>query len=817
MWWYFFYFLQSIKSFYIIKRIIFIKKGESMIARIDIRTIISITGFFILLTVIFNMLEKPVVKKERSFILSHAVMILNTLKATTDELELWENIVHYSLHDLNSACSVDHASNKKSQKYIHKKDHVFITHAHGEIGKYCFHIPSHLSFEDFVKIAGPFYKEKGLSVTFHKDYKIQLTNLDSSEIKLLQLEDENSVIGFEGQMLSLELYQKCAGLSISDIDQLISQELNLKNKKQLEILKKIYPLFDWHLKVPTVGIVPNKNLPDYALPLSWHFSAWELAPKKGAGITVAVIDTGAASFNLPEFGLQKHPNTKSSPSVLDLSLNLVAENGLSPLHQLALLVKKYCKNISVNKIEAVLKDLVIDFLKTKNEQNFTDFLIKNASDLAVNETALNNSGTVALQDILYGDEGILPNHLQGFFSLTDIDGKSVIVQLLPSPQVKKGMEFISTHGTFTQGIINAQPQFNGDISGIAPEVTLLPIKALEDDGSTTKQNLDTALRLAANLKPDIVNLSLKSGEDFDSSDPDDLTMKYLIGLCDYVVAASGNDGDSRYSSYAPSLAYPAKFDRVEFDVAGFKFEANSYPIGSFSQREKNIGPKFAAPGFNMVSSAIDFNTGEMCKMFMGGTSAAVPVITGCVALVLGEFKNVFSRETILKVLYASTMKMDGSLPWKNDIGLGMIDLRTALLCLHTLEKISVEKINVGLQENDLINQILSLIYSNSNKTSRELGIVDIRSDFASFEKKFTDGNFSGKNISFALPIVQDFTVEKAVQLIIKRLIENNTDQSKQVATSDDNFFLSLASGKKEIANRLNKAIFETKSKGNIHA
>lgn len=762
-----------------------------MVVRFDIQAIAGITAFFILFIACSNWFETPQVG-ERSFVDGHAVMIINLEGADDVKLQLWDNLVHSSLHNLNIACAVDTANLKMSPKYSHKGDKVFLTHVHEEMGKYCLHVPSHLSFQDFVSIATAFYKEKGLQVTFHKDYKISLSSLN------------NAIIGFEGQAITFEEYQKYGNLSTDQFDSLIEQESDPTLKKRLKDLKTMSPEFDWHLRVPTVGVLPEENeLPHDAKPLSWHFSAWELAPGKGEGVSVAVIDTGSASFNLPKYGLKHHPNVKDATSVTDLALNLVAENGLSPLHQLAILIKKYCPNIKVNDIEQSLQGMVISFLESENPQLFIDFLLKYCPDLKQNNGALNANGKAALEEILYGDEGVLPGHKKGFFTLTKLNEKPVIVELLPSPIAKKEMDFMATHGTFTQGIINAQPQFKGDITGIAPHVTLFPIKALEDDGSTTKQNLDHALRLASSLNPDIVNLSLKSGESFSESDPDDTSMRDLVGLFPYVVSASGNNGNPRSSSYAGSLAYPAKFDTVEFSVAGFKFENFSYPLGDFSQVERNVGPQFAAPGFNMLSSAINPETGEMCKIFMGGTSAAVPVITGCVALALGEFKDTFSRETILKVLYGSTIKMNGSLKWKNEIGLGMIDIRTALLCLHTLKEIKNQGIDLGLEENDLISHIFSLIFNNSDAASSKMGIVSVRSDLALFCKKCTSGNFDAADSEKIITVERGATVKDVAQLIITALTKNK--KPLPTPTSDQEYFSGLT-GNEEIASRLQIAV-----------
>jgi hypothetical protein len=72
---------------------------------------------------------------------------------------------------------------------------------------------------------------------------------------------------------------------------------------------------------------------------------------------------------------------------------------------------------------------------------------------------------------------------------------------------------------------------------------------------------------------------------------------------------------------------------------------------------------------------------------MTGTSIAVPVITGFMALVLAEFQDVFTRDQILKVVYTFSMKLSDDEIWTKYIKCGTPDMRSALLCLHVLEKL----------------------------------------------------------------------------------------------------------------------------------
>ena len=734
-----------------------------MVVRFDARVIFSILIAFIIF-IFFSQQPQHFPTSLRTAVDFHAVMLIASIPKNKSEHDAWDHKVHLSLPDLNKILSVDTKSNQRSKKYPHKRDHIFLTHAHGETGSYCFHIPSTISFQQFAQAARAYYEKQGFAVSFHKDYIIKAS---SGQLN-------NPVIGYEGQAVTLDEYEKYGNMSLTDFDTIIAQETNVTEQTRLKQLKEMRPYFNWHLKIPTVGILPDdQEVPEEYKPLSWLFSAWDLAPSKGAGVNIAHIDTGACGAQVANGSvekMEKHPNIESFDKIAQYGLNLVSENGLDPIHQLAISIKKYCReNIDTLDIEKALPEMIIAFLKNNDATLLQNFLMNYGQNM--------KNTDVALQDILYGDDGILPDHAAGFFTLVTLDKQETVFQSLPSPLIKKNMDFMSGHGTFTQGIIHAQPAFSSDFTGIAPAANMFPLKALEDNGSTTKQSLDHALRKAMLVKADVVNLSLKASEEFDNTDPDDALMKQLIDSFDYVVAASGNDGNPKSSSYVGTkLAYPARFEGVAFDVGGFMFDNYAYTYGHFSQYEPGVGPKILAPGFNMLSSGIDTKTGEMCKIFMGGTSAAVPVITGCLAVVLGEFKEFFSRQTILKVMYASSIKMNEGDQWENNVGLGMIDLRSSLLCLHILKEIKIRNLfDVVAQENNLIEAILTIFFNNPNAFSSKMKIVDLKSNFSGFRKNSLNSTIEANQEDFIITKGKISTVTECIEMVIQILQGTFTD------------------------------------------
>lgn len=243
-----------------------------------------------------------------------------------------------------------------------------------------------------------------------------------------------------------------------------------------------------------------------------------------------------------------------------------------------------------------------------------------------------------------------------------------------------------SHGSHTMGIIsgiddggeNRSPSQDTGISGLAPNATITLLNAFEN-GKSSKNMLTRALEEAHRQNIDIVNMGLKIAESINLDDQSTKELERAIGHIPYTVTAAGNSGTSH-------LSYPAKFPCVTFDVGAFKYKDNAYPIFEVSQHEEGIGPLFVAPGYNILSSGYPDND-QATYVFMGGTSTAAPIMTGFVALMLGEFKDTFTKPQLLAVVYTSGFFMHDTQSWKSHSLLGTLDMRTALFVLHCLNYI----------------------------------------------------------------------------------------------------------------------------------
>ena len=167
------------------------------------------------------------------------------------------------------------------------------------------------------------------------------------------------------------------------------------------------------------------------------------------------------------------------------------------------------------------------------------------------------------------------------------------------------------HGTHCAGVVVAQPDGVG-VLGVAPGVTVLAVKALDEEGLGTWSQVAEGIVAAVRRRADVINLSLGAPQaSFTLSE----AVKFAVESGVTVVAAAGNE-----NSDIPS--YPASWPGV-------------ISVGSSNTKDlkspfSNCGPTLtlAAPGSKIVSTLRYGEWGEM-----SGTSMASPHVAGVAALI----------------------------------------------------------------------------------------------------------------------------------------------------------------------------------------
>jgi hypothetical protein len=297
-----------------------------------------------------------------------------------------------------------------SLKYPKKANHVFFTRTDKDFGLYTMQIPDGVPYKVFVDELEAFFTKKG--VVFHIDADIP--------IKIAQWPD----IGLEGKSLTLEeLEQFKKPIATKQLLATLKKKLTKSAQDQQKISNLEY-LIDkynqmkdalfWHYYFPTTGLMLKK--PFYPPPypyLPHFFYLWQLAPRKGEGVKVAVIDTGVAAYGIkddPAYRKNRDLLIKEKPNVH--SFNLVSENGLDPIEQLILQIKPY---IDVQKfkeeyLEKMLPNWIISFLKKNDTHAIEKYLIQNGKKELVKNGKLSDKGNEALIELTQGRYGIKPKN-----------------------------------------------------------------------------------------------------------------------------------------------------------------------------------------------------------------------------------------------------------------------------------------------------------------------------------------------------------------------------------------------------------------------
>ena len=647
-----------------------------------------------------------------------------------------------------------------SLKYPKKENKAFFTRTDKDLGLYTMHIPDGVPYKVFVESLKEIYAQKGIIFHIDPDVPVHIT--------------QRPDIGLEGKSLSFEELEQFKKPTVMKENEQELAALEKKPTKSTQEQKKINQLgtslekykamkdaLFWHYSFPTTGLLLKEPFYPPAYPYLPHFfSLWQLAPKKGAGVNVAVIDTGVAAYEVKDDPAHKKNRdllVKQKPGMH--TFNIVSENGLDPIEQLILLIKPYIDKDKFDQeyLESILPDWIKMYLQKKDDQTIKKYLVQNGKkELIDAKGSLTKEGTKALTAITTGRYGINPKdtEVQKPFIIKELKEpytQTIVSELLPVPRItKQRTTFVAGHGSHTFGLIAAQQQNNGTsldpekdtgVVGLAPNANTFMIKAFKDNGMSDKSTLIAAIKKSVIHNADVVNLSLKIADNLDLTNESTKLLERIVNLVPYLVAASGNNGDPRFPGYAGKVeAYPARFSSVPFDVGAFAYKNGKAYITPFSQYEPGVGPLFVAPGFDILSTGlIPGQTANSEYVFMAGTSMATPIMAGFATLLLGEFKNKFTREQLLKVCYTSTLKLKNDDNWKTKVILGVLDMRTALFVLHALDQFRAE-IKKGAVSFDFdkkfdhaLQAILTIIFFQSKEYAKKyLDGADFKTDFMTY-------------------------------------------------------------------------------------
>lgn len=226
------------------------------------------------------------------------------------------------------------------------------------------------------------------------------------------------------------------------------------------------------------------------------------------------------------------------------------------------------------------------------------------------------------------------------------------------------------HGTFCAGTIAQKTNNSVGVAGVAPGVSILPVKVMGDDGSGDMASIASGITWATDSGAKVISMSLGSSS---SSSTLSSAVAYAYGKGVTVVAASGNE-------YASSVSYPAAYDGViSVGAAGYGGTHAAYsntgsglditaPGGDLS---KDVNADGYADG--ILQETIE--SGAWTYTFWEGTSMATPHVAAVAALVIAQ--GVTNPDDVASIL-TSTATDKGAAGYDTTYGHGYLNAYAAV-------------------------------------------------------------------------------------------------------------------------------------------
>ena len=243
-----------------------------------------------------------------------------------------------------------------------------------------------------------------------------------------------------------------------------------------------------------------------------------------------------------------------------------------------------------------------------------------------------------------------------------VPGYNVISQGQTPPQDDNG------HGTHASGIAAAAGDNRIGIAGACPRCKLMPIKALDAQGSGTGFDVAVGVVWAIENGATIINMSL-GGEE---SDPTlERAVKYALSRNVAVVVAAGNNATDvpMYPAALPGVISVGSVttNQTRSDFSNFGRWVSVMAPGSGILSTMPMGPVF------MTTNEGYRNEYDL----MDGTSMAAPMVAGVVGLIRSRHPNLTPAQ--IKARLEGTAIDLGTPGFDTEFGHGMIDAFRSVL------------------------------------------------------------------------------------------------------------------------------------------
>jgi len=196
------------------------------------------------------------------------------------------------------------------------------------------------------------------------------------------------------------------------------------------------------------------------------------------------------------------------------------------------------------------------------------------------------------------------------------------------------------HGTHCSGIVGATGLVDGGITGISPEVSMMPLRFLGADGSGQLEGAIKAIDYAIEKKVQVISASWGASVPLSTAKPLVEAMERAEAAGIIFVTAAANDGKNNDTSDV----YPANAGLPNMITVAASNSSDAKPSWSNYGKAK---VSLSAPGDAIMSTLPGDKYGNL-----SGTSMATPLVAGLVAFLKAQDATLTGAE--VKALLQST-------------------------------------------------------------------------------------------------------------------------------------------------------------------
>ena len=277
------------------------------------------------------------------------------------------------------------------------------------------------------------------------------------------------------------------------------------------------------------------------------------------------------------------------------------------------------------------------------------------------------------------------------------------------------------HGSHIASVIASftEDGYDGAV-GVAPGVTVMPVKVLDGDNAGYETDLLDALAWCIEKDADIVNMSLSFGEGYVLSAALDQALFDAAASGAVLVAAAGNNG-------ASFVTYPAAHRDVIAVAAGRLHSGDKMKVPDYS----NVHPRVDLVGAGgdialdknndgvvdgVLAETIAMQDASSAQYVLyAGTSQATAVVSAAAAWLLADDVH---PDAVRHVLQRSAIQPSGGFDLSKGTGSGCVDIEAALASVTSADR-------AGGPDDDVYVAILPYIKWVDGDTIRPLAEVTV--------------------------------------------------------------------------------------------